>query len=297
MTIFLGLIAVLVLVGLYMNWNLGRGQERKRRERELQQVIDAHHDIASRVVELFGAVEKVRGGDGKTQAAFAAVERSFARASEAYLPLDEEVQDIQRAFDRGDFRPLQDRGAKAKAELKAISALLVELEAQLNTYRGRRSAAFPALGAARERLQELEHAIGAATKAAGFPLPVTNRVQTLADFLAKAEAEVADNPVGAAQMAADLSLRLGAVADEIGSYTSAVAAITQAEAELAAVRSGPLGGDPRCADALQRAESAAAALRPDLQAGGLDRFGQRLLELQTALREARRTVKEAGPLH
>lgn len=297
MAVFLGVVFVLMLVALYLNWNVGRKQQRQRWEKKLHQLQDAHHRAAARVTELFSAVGQIRSGSGRTQASFAAVERAFGEASQQYLPLDEEVQIVASAFARGDVRPLQAQGARLEAGLADVHQVLDELQAQVKQFQDSWRAAPPALQRSRQEVAELAAALAAAEQDLGFATPVQERLAALTQYLERAESEAAQNPVAALQMADDLQLRLSSVSAEVATYRSAATAISQAQADLAVARSGPAGADPRCAGPLQEAAAAQADLVPSLQAGNLDRFQTRLLAVQSALREARRILRERGPVH
>lgn len=293
MPLLLALVAILVGIGAYLNWDLSRREARRRWQREMDRLVQAHREVADRVVDLFDAFARTREGTGRTAAAFAAAQRAYERVTAAFQPLDDEFQAIRAAFAQGNVGPLRERGQAVREGLAGLGPLLDELERQIQSVQALWDRAPAALAAARQQVAGVEAALAEATAALGFAPPVRGRVQSLAAFLSRAEAAAATNPVQAAQMAEDLLIRLPAVAEEVAAYRSAAAAVAQAEAELAdlAARTVPPAAASQVAAALDQARSALTELRPHLAAGRLDHFQERLLACQEALRAARRALR------
>lgn len=294
MNLFLFLVLAAVLAGLYLNWRLSRQQAQRAAARDLQPLLDEYARAAGRVVDLFGAVERARPGDGRTAAAFAAVERAFAAASGLYQGASVRVEAIRKAAARGDFRPLTRDGAAARDALAKLATALGDLEAQLAAYQARWRAAPAEVDAARQAVADLLASAAAAEAELGFPLPIRPALARLEQFVATAAAEASTNPVAATARAADLQQNLSRYTADVDLYRSGHGAMAQAAQELAALQAGPAGTDPGCAEHLAQAAALLETLRPHLQAGRLEHFQQALLQFHNALRAARRVLRAGG---
>lgn len=294
MNLVLLLVFAAIGVGLYLNWNLGRQKERARVQQQMDALNEEYARLSGRVVEIFDAVQRAREGEGRTHAAFTAVERAFAAASGTYREASAQAEAIRSAFARGDTRPLREQAPAVRAVLARLAAELDELEAQLRRYQERWSAAPAEVAAARRAVLDLKAQVEAAEAELGFPLPLRGTLQRMEQFVAGAEAEAMTNPVAAARKAADVQANLERYAAEVALYRSGPGAVEQAERELAELQGGPAGRHPACAAHLAAAAGALADLRPHLAAGRLEMFQQRLLDLRNALRQVRQILREQG---
>ncbi len=296
MTYFLGLVAVAIALGLYLNWQLTRQKERTGVLEAMQALNADYARAAGEVVDLFEAVERAREGVGRTHAAFAAVERAFAAASATFREASDLVEEIKQGFSRGNLVPLRQNGGRARAVLQNLAAELQELQDQLEQYKERWQAAPAEVAEARQAVSALAAAAAQAEAALGFPLPqpVRDTLARLEQFMAAAETEALTNPVAAARKAADLQQNLERYSGEIELYQGGGGAITQAARELTELQQAPTAGHPDVAPHLVTAAAALGELRPHLAAGKLEHFQQRLLEFHNALRAARKALRDQG---
>lgn len=299
MSLVLILVAAAIAAGLYLNWNLTRQQGQRDVKQELDALNEAYGRAAGRVLDTFDAVDRAREGEGRTQAAFAAVERAFAGASATYKRVSDLVEGIRTAAGRGDFRPLRAHAAGARAALQELAQEMDELQGQLDRYKARWSAAPAEVESARAAVRDLLNRAAQAEAELGFPLPIRGALQQMEQFMAAADAEALTNPVAAARKAADLQQNLARYAGDVDMYLSGKGAMAQAADDLAALQGGPAGRHPGCTPHLDAAAAALTGLRPHLANGRLEHFQQALLEFHNQLRNARRVLKEQGsqPLH
>lgn len=277
-----------------MSWFawFGRGAERERAYARLNAVKEAYGQHGARVIKLSARTDLARKSAGSTQKAFDYVERTFVEATQEYA----RIQDLIDAMEAGLLKGKVGDFPAIEAAVKGLGPKLDELERNLSNWEATWQQVPIRLEEARQALAGLRRQVEAAEAGLGAPLPLSPRLASMEQHLARtAETIAGGNPVEANHLLDDLHIAMEKLEDEIGLYASGVGAIAQAEQDAAALRdriaSRPDGGPAEALAAVAAAEALLPRLKPSLSAGKLEHFQQDLLQVQRNLAAARAALK------
>lgn len=274
----------------WLTW-FGRWRERDHAYARLTALRQSYSEYGERVIKLSARTDLARKSAGSTQRAFDFVERTFARATDAYSKVGEQIARIEESLGKGvvAYFPEADRA------LKEVGPLLDELERQLAAWESHWQQVPREIDEIAGALASVRQQLETASAAVGAPLPPEERLTTAESFLERIRRTQAEgNPVEARHQVEDLRIALQKLTEEVGLYQSGAGAVAQAERDLARVRelaAATAGAPTDAVTALAGAEALLARLRPNLIAGKLDHFQADLLEIQRQLSAAREALR------
>jgi DNA repair exonuclease SbcCD ATPase subunit len=270
---------------------LGRGAEKERAYNRLETVKQQYGAYGERVIRLSQRTDTARRTAGSTQQAFEFVERAFIRATQEYARIGELIGQIEAGLSRGRVGDFQ----AVESALQGLEPLFAELDGNLTTWEQTWRTTPAKIEEAARSLAELREQVERAAALIGAPLPLTEQVSRLEQYLEKIRQTMAEgNPIEASHQVDDLKVAAKRVVEQVGTYASCAGAIAQAEQEVAEVKERLAASKEPPADAVgavAAAEALLPRLRPALAAGRLDPFQEDLLQLQRHLSRARAALK------
>jgi hypothetical protein len=274
----------------WFKW-FGRWGERDRYSAMLTRLRELYGMHGERVIGLSARTDLARKAAGSTQRAFEFVERAFVEATQEYARIGPLLDGLEAGLARavvGDF-------AGAEKALQGLGPTLDELERHLNKWEAIWQQVPRQIEEAETLLAEVCMQVEAAAAGAGAPLPLSDRLASLAQHLERTKRTLAGgNPVEAGHLIDDFRIALRKVSDEAQTYIGGAGAISQAEQDVARTRELVSNQAPPSAGAMEALTAAAAILprlRPNLVAGKLEQFQEDLLQLQRHLSAARAARK------
>lgn len=266
---------------------LGRGAERDRAYARLEAARQQYGTDGERIITLSQRTDRARASAGSTKRSFEYVENVFLKATDLYTKVGERLEAIEGGLSQGkvgDFAGLE-------ALLKQLPGALDELERHLANWEATWKAVPQRIDAAQQSLAELRQQVERLAAQVGAPLPLTERLAGLEQYLEKVRRTHAEgNPIEANHQLDDLQIARKRVDEEVERYSGGAGALAQAEADLAQVRQAAEGREdlpPEAVGALAAAQAQVARLRPALAAGKFEGLQQDLLQLQRQLAVAR----------
>jgi chromosome segregation ATPase len=268
----------------WLTW-FGRWGDKDRAYARLKELKERYGSHGDRVIKLSARTDLARKSAGATKAAFEYVERAFGAATQEYARIGELFSQLEAGLARG---RVGDFAAVEKA-LTGLGPKLDELDRTLTQWESQWQQVPRQIDEVAGELAQLRVQVEAAAAGAGAPLPLTDRLTHLEQYLQKTRQTLAaGNPAEAGHQAEDLRMAMAKVADQAAQYTGALSAITQAEQGIAQVKA--LAADPHAAEvaaALAAADALLSRLRPSLAAGKLEQFQADLVALHKQLSAAR----------
>lgn len=246
---------------------------------------ESYGSHGDRVIRLSARTDIARKSAGATARSFEYVENVFVAATQEYARIATLLENLEAGLAKGrvgDF-------AGAESALKGLGPRLDELDRHLTEWESRWQQVPLQIDAVQQELTTLRMQVEAAAAEAGAPLPLSDKLASMAQHLERTRSALAaGNPVEAGHLVDDLRIAIRKVGDEATLYISGAGAVTQAERETAALkeRLGE-GAGAEAVAALAAAEALLPRLRPALAAGKLEPFQADLLQVQKNLAAAR----------